>query len=44
MEFTRVFYQGMLQIGLKRNNKGRLGGSVVDHLPSAEGVIPESRD
>ena len=25
-------------------DKGRLGGSVVGHLPSAQGVILESRD
>ena len=34
----------ILQIGLKGHFKGRLGGSVVKHLPSAQSVILESRN
>ena len=36
-----------IQIGvtsLTRSIKGCLGGSVVEHLPLAQGVIPGSRD
>ena len=27
-----------------KTTQGYLGGSVVEHLPLAQGVIPESRD
>ena len=27
-----------------KEKQGQLGGSVVEHLPLAQGVIPESRD
>ena len=32
------------QMDQKGRIMGRLGGSVVEHLPSAQGVIPESQD
>ena len=32
------------QNGKRIKNEGRLGGSEVGHLPSAQGVVLESRD
>ena len=31
-------------IDVKKKKLGRLGGSAVEHLPSAQGAIPEFRD
>ena len=34
----------MINLHLEISLRGRLGGSLVEHLPSAEVVIPGSRD
>ena len=34
----------LIELSLNKKQQGCLGGSVVEHLPSAQGVIPELWD